>query len=452
MRLNWRQRLAFKIKFRYKLKRRVFTLAVPCVIAILFFFLAFHFGFVSTSVAGTGFIPGAAPNTANSTVAQKEFEYQLLANPNASVTAAVTKVPNPNFPKEKLDIVIVVTPLIAFTPYAVDVTRGERKTRKYEEDFSAFLFELSELVRGGIDPLKGFQTLAEKSTGSITKFVQNSAKQLQIGYSFEQAMVNLGNQINTSLVKKYVDLVIQASYSGGSVSGLIQKASSDMSTFITIDKEKRSGLAQYAMILYVGQIILIALAAILVIEFLPSLNSITSIGAAGINGLLGNADIASVTVERDMFYLVIINGFLGGLVIGKISEGKLKYGLKHSLILITIALIAWSGFVTPFVSSQHQVQITVVSYDRTGTVGYPQIDPLVVKISNAQGKILNGTTVFFSISPSGEVNPKLAITDVNGTAETKIILGNTPGIYYVTVQASASEIKVPILVNGSTSS
>ncbi len=452
MRLNWRQRLAFKIKFRYKIKRRIFTLVIPCVIALLFFFFSFHFGFASTSVAGTGFIPGSAPNTSNSTLAQKEFEFLLLSNPNASVTSIITKIPNPNLPKEKLDIVLVATPLIAFTPYAVDITRAERKTRKYEEDFAAFLFELAELVRGGIDPLKGFQTLSEKSTGTITKFVQNSAKQLQIGYSFEQAMVNLGNQINTSLVKKYVDLVIQASYSGGSVSGLIQKASQDMSTFIAIDKEKRSGLAQYTMILYVGQVILIALAAILVVEFLPSLNNITSIGEAGINGLLGGSDIASVTVERDMFYLVLINGFLGGLVIGKISEGKLKYGLKHSLILITIALIAWSGFVTPFASSQAQVQITVVSYQRSGTVGYPQVQPLVVQIKNAQGKILNGTDVFFSISPSGTVNPKLALTDANGTASTSIILGDTPGIYYVTVQVQGTETKVPILVNGSSSS
>jgi hypothetical protein len=36
-------------------------------------------------------------------------------------------------------------------------------------------------------------------------------------------------------------------------------------------------------------------------------------------------------------------GFFAGLVIGKISEGSIKSGLKHSLALVAMALIISTG-------------------------------------------------------------------------------------------------------------
>ncbi len=85
----------------------------------------------------------------------------------------------------------------------------------------------------------------------------------------------------------------------------------------------------------------------MVVQFIPQLTEITQIGNAGLSGFLGQADIGNVPIERDLFFLVTINGLFGGLIIGKISEGKVKHGLKHWLILMLIALIAWDVYVLP---------------------------------------------------------------------------------------------------------
>ncbi len=448
MRLRGVQRFLFIVKSRYKIKREIFTLVIPCVIAIIFLIYVAHAGYIKESAIGTGFFTSSA---SNSTASEKAAELAAL---DANTTGAYvgTIVANPASAKQSWDIILVAVPLIAFTPYTIDVSRQERRARKYQEDFAALLFELSELVRGGIDPIKGFLSLAEGNTGSITNFVQVAAKQMQIGFSFEKAMKNLGNAINNDLVKKYIDLVIQASYSGGSVAGLIQRASSDMSTFIAIDKEKRSGLSQYTIILYTGQVVLIALCAILVIQFLPSLAAISSIGAAGLSGILGNADIANVTIERDLWYMVILNGFLGGLVIGKISEGKLKFGLKHSLALILIALIAWSAFVTPFAISTQQYHIQTISYDTQGTPGLPLPSPIILKITNLKGQPVNNTLVAFSISTGATVNPSTATTNGNGTVSTTVILGINAGIYNLVVTVGATQATFPILAESAASS
>jgi archaeal flagellar protein FlaJ len=452
MRLTAFQRFRIRLLLRYKFKREVFTLVIPCIIAIILVVFAVRFGFVQSSAFGSG-LQSAGVNATNANNI-RQVEIQLAQANGSALTIHPAQGGNPNQAKEDLDFVLVGAPVIALTAYTVDVTLRERRARKYQEDFASFLFELSELVRGGIDPVRSFRTLADENVGTISKFVKTAAKQMEIGYSFEEAMRNLGKLVGNDLVSKYIDLVVQASYSGGSVSGLIQRAAADLNAFIAIDKEKRAGLQQYTLILYTGQVVLIALAAILVIQFLPSLSAISQIGAAGLSGFLGNSDIGSVTVERDMFYLVLVNGFLGGLVIGKLSEGKLKYGLKHSLALVLIALIAWTFFVTPLVSTSQQYNVTLVKYDTTGTAGLPLKDPLIVRITSLQGSPVNNIFVGFSItspanSVGASVNPTSLSTDVNGTAQTTIAIGDTGGVYTVYVTVGATVVPVPIIAGQS---
>ncbi len=53
-----------------------------------------------------------------------------------------------------LDEVMVFALLIAIIPYSIDITLQKRATRKKEELYTEFLFKLSELMRGGLDPIK----------------------------------------------------------------------------------------------------------------------------------------------------------------------------------------------------------------------------------------------------------------------------------------------------------
>ncbi len=408
---SWWQNNAIKLRLRYKFSREYLILGVSIAIAIIITFLAFH-----TSYASLASPAVKNAQTAGGPASQKQNFYTIL----------------------------VAAPVIAFGPYAMYITMMLRRERRYEKDFSDFLFELSELVRGGIDPVKALFTLAEGETGSITKFVKIAAKQMQVGLTFEQTFQNLGNSINSDLARRYSDLVVQASYSGGAVANLIQKASTDMGIFLALDQEKRSGLSQYTVVLYTGQAVLIALCAIMVVEFIPELADLGQIGAAGLGGLLGTADIGSVNVERLFFFLVVINGFLGGLVIGKISEGKIKHGLKHSLVLMLIALVAWNAFVLPSLTGPSNDHITVVSYDSTGVAGFPLQDPIVVQVTNAKGNPVVSAPVTFTVSGGGSASPATVATATDGQASTKITLGPYPGQYVVVITVGNSETNVTI--------
>jgi flagellar protein FlaJ len=439
------------LKVRYKVKRIYFTLALPIIVAVIIFGLVIFTGIAALpnlSAAGT-------TSPAASAAEQRVLEIQkILGNNSISSSSGIpisTAVVNPH----NFDYLLVGVLLVALAPYAIDTYRTDRRRRKYEMDFADFLFEMSELIRGGIDPVKAVNTLAEGDLGSITKQVKIAAKQMQIGSTFEQAMRNLSASLNSSLISRYVDLVIQASYSGGGVSNLIQRASADMSTFISLEGQKRAGLAQYTMILYVGQVVLIALSAILVIQFVPELSQISAIGSTSLAGsFLSNSDITTVPLERDLFFLCIMNGFLGGLVIGKISEGKTKHGIKHALILVLIAFIAWSAVVVPASSSAGpQYEFAVVSYDKQGPSGVPLPDPVVVQVNMTDGTPAVSVTVTFGIAGPGgstgeQVVPTFVSTDANGQASATVILGSLPGLYTVSITVGSNTTAIEITATG----
>jgi archaeal flagellar protein FlaJ len=442
------QKLSIKIKIRYKIKREIFTVGIPLAIAAVFVFYAFYTGYASIAP------PTTLSSAAESQSALKEAEYQaIVANQSGAASGNSSALnnlapPKPvsNAPeKQNLYLVVVVGPIVALSPYTADIFRDDRRKRQYEQDFADFLFELSELVRGGIDPAKAYLTLAKGEVGSITRFVQISARQMAIGFTFEQALHNLGDSIESDLAKRYIDLVIQASYSGGSVSNLIQQAAIDMGNFLTIDKEKRSGLSQYTVILYTGQVVLVVLAAIMVVQFVPQLSEITQIGSAGLSGFLGQSDIGNVTIERDLFFLITINGMFGGLIIGKISEGRIKHGIKHALILMLIGLIVWDAYVLPAVNGPAQnVTVAVVSYDKTGLASFPTQDPLVVNVTNSQGQAVDNAQVTFAIGGGGTITPATINTDVAGQATVKVTLGPTAGPDAIVITSGNSQVSISI--------
>jgi len=62
-----------------------------------------------------------------------------------------------------------------------------------------------------------------------------------------------------------------------------------------------------------------------------------------LEGLVGGQTATPEQLARPFLWLLLVQGFFVGLVIGKLSEGKIWRGLKHSFILLVIALLIYTG-------------------------------------------------------------------------------------------------------------
>ncbi|HUK38837.1 MAG TPA: type II secretion system F family protein [Methanomicrobiales archaeon] len=412
------------IRIRYDLKRIYFTLLVPVIIGILIVAIPFALGMTQTLAK--------APAVQDDKL--KAYE-QFVAASGEGEGAPVNQTPAAEAPEANplpLDVLVIFGVLVAVTPFAIDMTVFKRRLRQKEELFAEFLFKLSELMRGGLDPVKAVTELARTDLGPLTSHVQIAATSMVYGKTFDEAMRGMARSMGSMLIGRYIDLVIQASTSGGSTADLILRASEDMRSIIAIEREKEGSLAQYTFIFYFAQAILVFIAYIL------STNLLTFVQQLGAQTFFGKNQIADLNFRQGFFHLLMINSFFGGLIIGKITEGEARYGLKHAVVLMVTCLIACGIFILPVekpVPSEN-LTISVVSGDgQEGLPNVPVAQPIVFQAKDKNGNPVSKLGVSFSIQPGGMVTPSSDTTDQDGFVKVKVRLGTETGSYFVLAQA-----------------
>lgn len=420
--------------FKYDIKKEYFTVGLPVLVAIALVVVAILTGHTLTT----------QQQSSDTTTDAKQLAYeQLLSqlNETDNSTAATASTPTPPASKADLDNFIIYGVIIAITPFSIDRYFERRNARKHDEDFTQFLFKLSEMMRAGIDPIKSVIELSKTDLGSITPYVRAAASSMLLGKSFEEGMRGMAESLHSEMITKYIDLVIQASYMGGSVHDLILKASEDMRSMIMIEREMQSSLSQYTLILYLAQAIIIFVAYILNSNLLPSIQGM------GAQILGGGTDLQSINFNQGFFHLIMINAAIGGIIIGKITEGSALDGLKHTAILMISGYLICVLVILPGASGT-SMTISVVSGDnQTQYPGMALQDPIVFKLVDSAGNPQADTYMSFNITPSGSVNPTFDKTDSNGEVSTKVMLGSDDGTYTITATVDKTIYSIFIKTN-----
>jgi flagellar protein FlaJ len=205
-----------------------------------------------------------------------------------------------------------------------------------------------------------------------------------------------------------------------------------MRSILAIEREKEGNLAQYTFIFYFAQAILVFIAYIL------STNLLSLVQQLGAQTFFGKNEIQNLNFRQGFFHLLMINSFFGGLIIGKITEGEAKYGLKHAVILMVACLIACTIFILPVPKPVISQNLTISVFSGDGQEGLPEtplVNPVIFQVKDKKGNPLKDVDVSFTIQPGGKVSPLSDKTDQNGIAQVRVELGSETGSYFVLAQA-----------------
>ncbi len=411
------------IRLRYDIKREYFTVMIPMIVAITLLVAAALTGhtFVIQEESGGG---GGSGEDAARLAAYQALVAEIGEDEEGKSSEGDVKTP-PDKSKDDLDHILVFAVLIAIIPYSIDTYRQKRRLLRREVAYSEFLFKLSELMRGGIDPIRGVIDLSTTDLGAITENVRGAASAMILGHSFSDAMDDMAAMLKSTLITKYTKLVVQAAYTGGAVADLLLKTSEDMRAVIGIKREKEGNLKQYIIIFYLAQGIIVMLTYILSASLLPLIQGM------GMELLFGNAGVTEIDFERGFFHMIMLNALLGGIIIGQITEGEMKHGLKHSAILIIACYIACTTLILPSPAAG-ELRIELVSGGgQEGFGGIPLVEQIIFNVTDLDGNPAPDVYVKVSISPDGSVNPGIARTGVDGLVTVTVAPGEAEGVYVI---------------------
>ena len=445
------KKLLLKLKLRYNLGREVITVYLPLVLSVVFVLASlFHLGYIDLGL-GVG-----DEGDLEIDVSQFEGVEEFSEADMARLKQAKKKME-----REKkgggdawLDDIVIFAVLIAMIPYSIDVFIQKKKLRRYEEEFSDFLFDMSEMMRGGIDPIKAIHELSKSNMGKITKHVRRATLRMKFGKSFDYSMREMASSMKSNLIGKYTDLLIHASFTGGNVSEIIIKSSGDMKKFMNLEREKEGNLKMYVIILYMAQGILVFLAAVYAQYLLPGLQGMNiSMLSKALSGASVSEMLAPETTMHYLFHIVIINAFFVGIIAGKMSGGSVKFGMKHSVVLIVLTYVVGFYFILP-PSLGENIKIGVVSAPKEGFLGITVPEPVKFKVTDLKGGPIEGTMVHFELKEPdgggsrrknrGGLKKEKETTDPEGIVSNIVTLGAMEGSYEVTAKVGGTTSKVII--------
>jgi flagellar protein FlaJ len=247
--------------------------------------------------------------------------------------------------------------IIGGIPFFISLIMESNQTRQKDEMFLEFSRNLVESVKAGTPISKSILNVRGKDYGALNPYINKLANQIAIGIPLQAAFDTFARDVNSETVTRAVGIISESEKAGGEIEEVLESVAISVSQVEKLRKERRAAMYTLVVQGYIIFFIFIVIMLIMQFKILPiaaglgeniggssSESASSSLGGMGFSGMFGGGEKATCEeLARPFIWLLIVQGFFVGLVIGKLSEGKIKYGLKHSFILLAIALLIYTG-------------------------------------------------------------------------------------------------------------
>lgn len=238
-----------------------------------------------------------------------------------------------------LYFLLIISLVISALPFMISIILNQNLQNKKEEKFLEFSRDLVENVKSGTPISKSIINLKNRDYKTLNPHIQKLANQLTLGITLTQALRTFANDINSKLITRAVGLISEAERAGGKIESILESVAKSTNQIENLKKERKAAVSNLVTQGYIIFMVFIIIMLVLEFKILPLVSDLS--GSEGLN-----VDINKVNPDEfgmPMLIMILVQSLFAGLVIGKISEGSIKSGIKHSFILLTITLLVTTG-------------------------------------------------------------------------------------------------------------
>jgi flagellar protein FlaJ len=275
------------------------------------------------------------------TIRERPYLLYLISGGIAVTCAAVAFYMGMN----SLNIVILAFLLIIIPPGFFNLY-GTRRTSRLEAEFPAMIRDISLSVKSGMTLKSAMSMAAAGQYGALTKAIKQMDSAISWGISFDDALLQFARKYPTVLIRRTVFTMIEASRMGGQLGEILEGVATDVEETKALEKRRNSETKPYIMVCYISYFVFLAVIMIMSYIFLPMMKHASEVTSGValprvmVQFAVSDADMAKYNML--FFHALVIQGFFAGIVTGKMAEGKVVAGLKHSVFFITVAVIIYT--------------------------------------------------------------------------------------------------------------
>ncbi len=235
---------------------------------------------------------------------------------------------------------LVIALSVFWIQFWLDVFKENKRQKDIELQFLEFIRNLTESVKSGISIPKSIIHVARKDFTVLNPYIKKLANQIECGIPTRRALMTFAADTSNTVIRRSVSIIVEAEQSGGDISDILTSVVDSVVNVKKIKEERKASAYSQIVQGYIVFYVFIAIMLTMQIWLFPKLVGLsTNIQGGLASGTLLGGSSGSFNLDATFFSLVLIQGFFAGIMIGKFSEGSIKNGLLHSLILMTTAAL-----------------------------------------------------------------------------------------------------------------
>jgi archaeal flagellar protein FlaJ len=258
------------------------------------------------------------------------------------IAVLVLGVISPTFLMTYINEVFFISILVVLVPSAILDLQHQRWLSSIEDQMPLLVRGVAESQETGMTLIKALEKVVDSKmvSGPLSKEVKQLVVQMSWGTSFEDALTNFKNHVDSPIVNRFCVLVLEASRSGGTIKKVFTATSGFMEEMKEIDRDTSAQMKPYTIVIYAAFLVFMVTAILLVRSFFAPM--------AGSQQILSQATVSGTSGFKDFFYKnMMVSAVTGGLMAGKIGERRVAGGLKHGIILVLLGYVIFLVAIPP---------------------------------------------------------------------------------------------------------
>jgi len=235
--------------------------------------------------------------------------------------------------------------LVALAPFVFSIMHENKVALEKEEMFLEFSRNLVESVKTGTPISKSILNVKDRAYGELSPHIKKLSNQIAMGIPLNAALRIFSKDINNRSISRAITLIGQAERAGGEIGEILEAVAGAVSVSDKLKKERKATISALVVQGYIIFFVFLVIILVMQFQMLPMVSGISDLGDLGVAGISagGGGEISSDEMSSSFLYMLLVQGFFTGLVIGKLSEGNVKGGVKHSFALMLVAFLVSAG-------------------------------------------------------------------------------------------------------------
>jgi len=231
--------------------------------------------------------------------------------------------------------------------YFVLLLKSDSKAKFVENILPDVLQLMASNLRAGLTTDKALLLTARPEFGVFQDEINHVGKEITTGVTIDESLIRMSKRIKSERLQKTIALIVSGLRAGGELATLLEQTSKNLRKEMMVDEKIKANAMMYVIFIFVaiclGAPALFGMSSFLVEVLTKNFAAIDIPEGVGTNMPMSFSDV-SISIDFVIMFSVIFlitSSFLGSLILGSISKGKEREGLKFMPALMGISLLVF---------------------------------------------------------------------------------------------------------------